>query len=56
MGMPDPRPIAQVREMLLEHGDPKSARFFADEAHMGGLDAVAGVTVPWLAQQLHSLD
>ena len=56
MGMPDPRPIAQVREMLLEHGDPKSARFFADEAHMGGRDAVAGVIAPWLAQQLHSLD
>ncbi len=37
--------------LLLEHGSPKCARFFSDEAHMGGPRAM-GVIVDWLALQL----
>ena len=37
--------------LLLEHGAPKSARFFATESHMGGAHAI-DVIVSWLAQQL----
>lgn len=38
--------------LLLEHGDPKTARLFADDGHMGGRDAVSAVIVPWLAERL----
>jgi hypothetical protein len=37
--------------LLLEHGQPKTARFFADETHMGGSRATA-VIVDWLARHL----
>jgi hypothetical protein len=37
--------------LLLEHGDPKCARFFADESHMGGPHAI-DVIVQWLAERL----
>jgi esterase FrsA len=37
--------------LLLEHGAPKAARFFADESHMGGPQA-AEVAIAWLAQRL----
>jgi esterase FrsA len=37
--------------LLLEHGSPKHARLFADEAHMGGPTAL-GVIVAWLRHRL----
>jgi esterase FrsA len=37
--------------LLLEHGIPKSARFYADRSHMGGPEA-APLIVNWLARQL----
>ena len=37
--------------LLMEHGDPKSGRFFADESHMGGSRAT-DVIVAWLKQYL----
>jgi pimeloyl-ACP methyl ester carboxylesterase len=37
--------------LLLEHGNPKSARFFGDETHMGGPQAT-GVIVRWLSERL----
>ena len=47
--------IFPVQDMyvLLEHGDPKVARLFADEAHMGGAQAMPTI-VEWLAEQLSS--
>jgi esterase FrsA len=38
-------------QLLLEHGQPKTARFFADETHMGGPRATP-VIVDWLKRQL----
>jgi len=43
-------PIADMY-LLLEHGGPKSARFYANEGHMGGPHAI-DVIVPWLVQHL----
>ncbi len=37
--------------LLLEHGGPKSARFFAEAAHMGGEQAMP-LIVGWLTQNL----
>jgi pimeloyl-ACP methyl ester carboxylesterase len=37
--------------LLLEHGTPKSARFYADAGHMGG-DAAASVILDWLVRHL----
>jgi esterase FrsA len=37
--------------LLLEHGAPKSARFFDDAGHMGG-DAAASVILDWLVRHL----
>ena len=37
--------------LLLEHGSPKSARFFAGEAHMGGPQA-AEASLAWLVERL----
>ncbi len=47
--------IFPIRDMylLLEHGEPKTARLFANEAHMGGPQAMATI-VEWLAEQLSS--
>jgi len=45
-------PIADMY-LLLEHGSPKTARFFADESHMGGAQATE-VAVAWLAQRLRA--
>jgi hypothetical protein len=41
----------QDMHLLLEHGDPKCARLFADESHMGGPRAI-DVIVQWLAERL----
>jgi esterase FrsA len=41
----------QDMHLLLEHGQPKMARFFADETHMGGQRAIP-VIVDWLVRQL----
>jgi predicted esterase len=41
----------QDMHLLLEHGQPKTARFFADETHMGGSRATP-VIVEWLARYL----
>ncbi|HEX8968640.1 MAG TPA: alpha/beta fold hydrolase [Chloroflexota bacterium] len=45
--------IFPIQDMyvLLEHGTPKSARLFADEAHMGGSQAME-VVIDWLAAHL----
>jgi hypothetical protein len=43
-------PIADMY-LLLEHGGPKSARFFAAEGHMGGSHAT-DVIVAWLQRHL----
>lgn len=43
-------PIADMY-LLLEHGDAKSARFFATQSHMGGPQALQ-VAIAWLAQRL----
>ena len=37
--------------LLLEHGDPKMARFYPDSGHMGGAQA-QDVIVAWLIEQL----
>jgi pimeloyl-ACP methyl ester carboxylesterase len=37
--------------LLLEHGDPKCARLFADESHMGGRQAI-DLIVHWLHERL----
>jgi hypothetical protein len=37
--------------LLLEHGPPKAARFFADQSHMGGPRAT-DLVVGWLREQL----
>jgi esterase FrsA len=37
--------------LLLEHGSPKPARLFADQAHMGGPQAIP-IIADWLADQL----
>jgi esterase FrsA len=37
--------------LLLEHGTPKTVRFFTDETHMGGPQAVE-VAVAWLSERL----
>jgi len=41
----------QDMQLLLEHGSPKSARFFAEAGHMGGPEA-GGVVHAWLAHHL----
>jgi alpha-beta hydrolase superfamily lysophospholipase len=41
----------QDLHLLLEHGSPKTARFFGNEAHMGGPRALPTI-VTWLAEQL----
>jgi esterase FrsA len=41
----------QDMHVLLEHGSPKTARLFADEAHMGGPQAMPTI-VDWLVDQL----
>jgi pimeloyl-ACP methyl ester carboxylesterase len=43
----------QDMHLLLEHGNPKSARFFANETHMGGPRATE-VIVRWLSGRLVS--
>ena len=40
--------------LLLEHGNPKSARIYAGEAHMGGPQAM-GAIVAWLTERLRSV-
>jgi len=41
----------QDMHLLLERGQAKMARFFADEGHMGGSQAIP-VIVDWLVRQL----
>ena len=45
--------VFPIRDMqlLLEHGDSKTARFFPDESHMGGPRALA-VILDWLSERL----
>jgi hypothetical protein len=41
----------QDMHLLLERGQAKMARFFADEGHMGGAKAIP-IIVDWLVRQL----
>jgi pimeloyl-ACP methyl ester carboxylesterase len=41
----------QDMHLLMEHGSPKSGRFFADDGHMGGSHA-AEVILAWIGEQL----
>ena len=41
----------QDMHLLMEHGNPKSARWYAHEGHMGSPEAI-GVIVDWLRTHL----
>jgi hypothetical protein len=45
--------VFPIRDMylLLEHGGPKTARFFADQGHMGGSRAT-DIIISWLKRNL----
>jgi pimeloyl-ACP methyl ester carboxylesterase len=40
--------------LLLEHGNPKTARFFGGQSHMGGPEAIS-VIISWLSDCLHAV-
>jgi hypothetical protein len=42
---------AQDMHLLLEHGSPKTARLYPNQAHMGGPEALPTI-VEWLADTL----